>query len=85
MSDKVIVRTSGIGFMGLLFLVLLTLKLTEQITLSWLWVTAPLWIGPALLILGIIGFLLYLVYQVIKDERRVRKIQKERERKENER
>ncbi len=37
--------TGGVSFGGLLFLVFLTLKLTEVIDWSWWWVTAPLW-GP---------------------------------------
>ncbi len=41
--------------------VLATLKLTEQITMSWLWITAPLWIpisiGVVLSIAIIIWFL----------------------------
>lgn len=54
----------NIGFMGLLFLVLLTLKLTGFIAAwSWLWVTAPLWIPFAIagaimvvaVILGVLG------------------------------
>lgn len=40
----------------LLFLVFLVLKLTEVIDWSWLWVTAPLWAGLALmLVIGIVG------------------------------
>jgi|SoimicMinimDraft_17_1059745.scaffolds.fasta_scaffold166570_2 hypothetical protein len=38
----------GIGLLGALFLVLTTLKLLGKITMSWLWVTAPLWGGLAL-------------------------------------
>lgn len=40
--------SGGIGLLGALFLVLLTLKLLGKITTSWLWVTAPLWGGVAL-------------------------------------
>lgn len=39
------------GFGDLLFLVLLTLKLTGNIGWSWWWVTAPLWGGFALVFL----------------------------------
>lgn len=41
----------------ILFLVFLVLKLTEVISWSWLWVTAPLWIpaGLAVVILVIVG------------------------------
>ena len=38
----------GVGFMGLLFITFLVLKLTGVIDWSWWWVTAPLWIGIAL-------------------------------------
>ena len=43
----------------LLFLVFLVLKLTEVITWSWWWVTAPLWIPPAITI-GLTGLVLAL-------------------------
>lgn len=39
-----------IGFPSLLFVVFLVLKLTGVIAWSWLWVTAPLWIGFAIAI-----------------------------------
>ena len=42
--------SSGIGFFGALFLVFLTLKLTNVINWSWWWVTAPLWGGAALIL-----------------------------------
>lgn len=43
----------GISFSGLLFIVLLVLKLAKVISISWVWVLAPLWIplGIALVIL----------------------------------
>ena len=40
--------SSGLGLPGVLFIVFLTLKLTENIDWPWLWVTAPLWIPLAL-------------------------------------
>lgn len=39
-----------IGLTGLLFIVFLVLKLTGIIAWSWLWVTAPLWIGAVLFV-----------------------------------
>ena len=36
--------SGGIGFLGLLTVVFITLKLTEVITWSWWWVLSPLWI-----------------------------------------
>lgn len=43
----------GISFSSLLFIVLLVLKLVKVISISWVWVFAPLWIplGIALVIL----------------------------------
>lgn len=35
----------GIGFVGLLTIVFITLKLTKVITWSWWWVLAPMWIS----------------------------------------
>lgn len=42
--------SSGIGFFGLLGIVFITLKLTGVIDWSWWWVTAPLWVGPVLML-----------------------------------
>lgn len=46
--------TGGIGFLGLLTILFIALKLTGYITWSWLWVLAPLWIGLAFTIVIII-------------------------------
>ena len=43
----------GISFSGLLFIVLLVLKLVKVISISWVWVFAPLWI-PACIALVIL-------------------------------
>jgi hypothetical protein len=40
----------SIGFSTLLFVVFLILKLTGVIAWSWLWVTSPLWIGLAVVL-----------------------------------
>ena len=41
----------------LIFVVLLTLKLCGVIALSWLWVTAPLWVGAVfVLVMWAIAF-----------------------------
>jgi hypothetical protein len=45
--------SGGVGFLGLLALVFITLKLTGVIAWSWLWVLAPLW-GPLAIGLGIL-------------------------------
>lgn len=53
MSNKSSVTVGGTSFLNLLFLVFLVLKLTNVITWSWWWVTAPLWMPIAV----VIGFL----------------------------
>ena len=54
--------TSGIGLSTVLFLIFLVLKLTHTINWSWWWVFAPIWAGPALiLVIVIIGALLSLL------------------------
>ena len=52
-NDKTTIQFGGTSFTGLLFLVFLTLKLTNVINWSWWWVTAPLWIIPSAIIIGI--------------------------------
>jgi len=43
---------NGIGFGGLLTIVLIVLKLLKLITISWWWVWAPMWIPLALFIVA---------------------------------
>lgn len=47
MSKKNVSSSSsgGIGFVGLLTIVFIVLKLLGKIDWSWLWVLSPLWIG----------------------------------------
>ena len=52
--------SSGIGFLGLLAIVFITLKLLGHITWSWWWVLAPLWIPPLIAVLIIFGMAIYL-------------------------
>jgi phosphoglycerol transferase MdoB-like AlkP superfamily enzyme len=49
--------SGGIGFVGLLTIVFITLKLIGVISWSWWWVLSPLWIATSLfvLILGCLG------------------------------
>lgn len=53
MSNKTVVKRSGISTLSLLGIVFIVLKLTGHITWSWWWVTVPFWGGLALF-LGII-------------------------------
>lgn len=47
-------NSGGIGFLGLLTILFIGLKLTGYITWSWWWVLSPLWLGFAV-VLGIIA------------------------------
>ena len=52
----------GIGFVGLLTIVFITLKLLGKITWSWWWVLSPIWISVIIFIVIIIGvFAFYLL------------------------
>lgn len=43
--------SGGIGFVGLLTIAFIVLKLTGFITWSWLWVLSPIWITVLLVLL----------------------------------
>ena len=47
--------SGGIGVVGLLGVVFITLKLTNFIDWSWWWVTAPFWITFALVVVILLG------------------------------
>lgn len=55
--------STGIGLLGWMFLIFLTLKLTGFIDWSWWWVTSPLWGGLALVLILVLFFVLYRVYK----------------------
>lgn len=50
MSNNSSSKSGGIGFVGLLTIVFIVLKLCKVITWSWLWVLSPLWISTLLVI-----------------------------------
>lgn len=43
--------SGGIGFVGLLTITFIVLRLTKVIAWSWLWVLSPIWITAAIIIL----------------------------------
>jgi hypothetical protein len=55
MSDNTSKGGFRVGFFGLLGLLFIGLKLGGVIGWPWIWVLAPLWIGPVILILIIIA------------------------------
>lgn len=63
-------RNGGIGFLGALAILFITLKLlnvTVVASWSWWWVLAPIW-GPLALVLGLaaVGGIIFLLVAVIK-------------------
>ena len=51
MSDT---NRGGIGFVGLLTILFIGLKLTGYITWSWIWVLAPIWISIIVVVIILI-------------------------------
>ena len=58
-NNEVNVSIGG-GFSGLLFIAFLILKLCNVITWSWWWVTAPLWIPVAFVLVVLIIYIIVL-------------------------
>lgn len=55
-KNNTVVKTSGgIGFVGLLTILFIGLKLTGFIDWSWVWILAPLWITPV----AVVGIYLF--------------------------
>ena len=55
--------SGGIGFVGLLTILFITLKLTKVITWSWLWVLSPIWLSIlfwVVVMIGIFGLVAWL-------------------------
>ena len=59
MANNTSTQSGGIGFLGLLAIVFITLKLTGYIAWSWWWVLAPLW-APAAVV-----FVIFLIIFII--------------------
>jgi uncharacterized membrane protein YdbT with pleckstrin-like domain len=55
---------SGIGVLGLLGIVFITLKLCGVINWSWWWVTCPFWGGFVIIVL--VFFILLLICEYLK-------------------
>ena len=62
MSNNGTHTSGGIGFIGLLTIVFITLKLIHVINWSWLWVLSPIWIGffTSLAIMAIVLFVMWI-------------------------
>jgi energy-coupling factor transporter transmembrane protein EcfT len=72
--------SSGIGAIGLLGCIFVTLKLLGKITWSWWWVTLPFWWW--LLILPLVAFVygfFYTVGSIKRRKQRLKQLQKDRD------
>lgn len=59
--------TGGIGFVGLLTIVFITLKLLGKITWGWVWVLSPIWIS---IIICVAIIIIVFIAAVISSHRR---------------
>lgn len=55
-------NSSGIGFFGLLTLILIVLKLTNVIAWSWWWILIPIWGSASIIFIIIVCSMYYLAY-----------------------
>lgn len=60
-SNNSSTRSGGIGFLGLLTVLFIGLKLTNVIAWSWVWVLAPMWIPLSIALIAVVG--LYLIFK----------------------
>ena len=67
MSDRS--SSGGIGFVGLLTIAFIVLKLCGVIQWPWLWVLSPIWIS-FLVVIGTLGIVAlgYFIYEIFKDK-----------------
>ena len=74
--------SSGIGFLGLLTIVFIVLKLTGDIFWSWWWVLAPIWGGLAFWLavafLIFIGALIVASFRKRQSTKRINKLKNKR-------
>lgn len=63
------VRSEGVGIFGVIFIVLLILKLLNAVNLTWYWVTAPLWMPlVAYIAVVLLGFLVTAIVLMFKKD-----------------
>lgn len=63
MNENITSSNSGIGFVGLLTVAFIVLKLCHVISWSWVWILSPIWIS---VIIGIVVFLIILAVIMLR-------------------
>lgn len=59
MKENKTTVNGGIGFVGLLTIAFVVLKLLGKINWSWIWVLSPIWISTILYVLLIVAIVLF--------------------------
>ena len=73
-NTKAQASSGGIGFVGLLTIAFIVLRLCGVINWSWIWVLSPIWISAALTVgLLLIAGIIYLVALLIEKSRKSNK------------
>lgn len=67
MKENKTTVNGGIGFVGLLTIAFIVLKLLGKITWSWWWVLSPLWINAAVVLLILAIMLIVAVVKAVKE------------------
>lgn len=76
MSNTTQTKQGGIGLLGILGLIFITLKLMGYIKWSWLWVLAPFWIPVAIvLVILLLGLILSVIGHVLRQRQNKKVIQ----------
>lgn len=70
------VTVGGIGFLGLLALLFIGLKLGKIINWSWIWVLSPLWIPISLVFAGLLAIVIFMLPGYINEKMRIKKFNK---------
>jgi len=84
MSNNSSSSSGGVGFVGVLTIVFIVLKILGHITWSWWWVLSPIWIS-VVLVIGIIALIFGFIFikeaitGFVAERRRTKKIQRELE------
>ena len=74
MTETYQARGGGIGFLGMLTILFIALKLTGVIAWSWWWVLAPLWIPWAIMGIVALSFLAAVSFTKFRAVRRREKV-----------
>lgn len=74
MSTSSSSSSGGIGFVGLLTILFIGLKLTNYIDWSWWWVLSPLWITGLIMAIILVGVAIAFVMSERKRQRIYRKV-----------